>query len=163
MDSPPVIRPYRADDRQAIVELLAASEPWRTLGYTADEWNRRLAGIVADRAREVDVVEHEGAAAGIAIVRLGFLLGDYLELFAIGPAVRQRGFGRALLAHLEQRVLSRATNFFLCVSDFNAPAREFYRRQGYQEIGALDDLLIAGRAEILMRKTTGPARSRGNP
>ena len=144
------------------MEVLVASEPWRTLGYSTDEWNRRFEALVADDAREADVVEHDRLPAGIAIVRRGFLLGDYLELFAIAPSMRQIGLGRALLAHVEQRVLSRAKNFFLCVSDFNTGAREFYRRQGYHEVGAIDDLIVSGYAEILMRKTTGPARSRSD-
>jgi ribosomal protein S18 acetylase RimI-like enzyme len=44
------------------------------------------------------------------------------------------------------------------VSDFNTQARAFYQKLGYQEIGPLPNLLIPGSAEILLRKTTGPAR-----
>lgn len=36
------------------------------------------------------------------------------------------------------------------------PRAAFYARHGYLEIGRLPDLLVAGRDEILMRKTTSP-------
>jgi ribosomal protein S18 acetylase RimI-like enzyme len=62
------------------------------------------------------------------------------------------------MAHAETRGFARAPNFFLCVSDFNQDAREFYQRLGYREIGSIPDLIIAGHSEILMRKTQGPAR-----
>jgi len=55
-------------------------------------------------------------------------------------------------------VFARATNLFACVSDFNTEARRFYGKNGYQEIGPIPNFLIPGSAEILMRKTTGPAR-----
>ena len=37
-------------------------------------------------------------------------------------------------------------------------ARDFYRKQGFQEIGPMPNFLIPGSAEILLRKTAGPAR-----
>jgi ribosomal protein S18 acetylase RimI-like enzyme len=63
-----------------------------------------------------------------------------------------------LLAHVEASVFARAKNLFACVSDFNDQARHFYKKQGYQEIGPMPNFLIPGSAEILLRKTSGPAR-----
>ena len=97
---------------------------------------------------------------GIALVRTPFLAGDYLELLAVAADARGRGLGARLLAHVEDTVFARARNLFVCVSDFNRPARRFYRSRGYLRAGRLDDLLIAGSAEILLRKTTGPQRAR---
>ncbi|TLY45532.1 MAG: GNAT family N-acetyltransferase [Nitrospirae bacterium] len=94
-----------------------------------------------------------------AFLRQRFLFGDYLELFAIAVSVQGRGYGRALLAHLERVVFQRAKNLFVCASDFNHQARRFYERNGYKEIGPILHLLIPGSSEILLRKTTGPAKS----
>jgi ribosomal-protein-alanine N-acetyltransferase len=47
------------------------------------------------------------------------------------------------------------------VSDFNEPARAFYQKHGYQEIGPMPNFLIPGSAEMLLRKTAGPARQKG--
>jgi ribosomal protein S18 acetylase RimI-like enzyme len=91
-------------------------------------------------------------------VRQKFLLGDYLELFAVADWTRGKGLGKRLLEYVESVVFARARNLFACVSDFNTQARAFYQKHGYQEIGPLPNLLIPGSAEILLRKTTGPAR-----
>jgi [ribosomal protein S18]-alanine N-acetyltransferase len=157
-DPDPVVRPLRDSDVASIREWIGESEPWRTLGFTADEWPNYFSDVLADPSRESDVVEWRGAVGGLSVVRRRVLLGDYLELFAIAPAARRHGVGRALLAHLEARVFARTPNFYLCVSDFNLDAREFYRRQGFVDVGMLDDLLVRGGTEVLMRKSTGPSR-----
>ena len=153
------IRPLQPADVPVLIVWLADAEPWRTLGFRAEEWPPYFAQLVADASREADVIEIDGRAAAVCIVRRRVLLGDYLELLAVAPDVRGRGVGAALLAHLERRSFARTTNVFLCVSDFNLDARAFYRHAGYEEVGILDELLVRGRAEILMRKTRGPARS----
>jgi ribosomal protein S18 acetylase RimI-like enzyme len=63
-----------------------------------------------------------------------------------------------LLAHVETLVFARVNNLFACVSDFNDQGRRFYKKQGYQEIGPMPNFLVSGSAEILLRKTIGPAR-----
>lgn len=153
----PVVRPLEPRDVRPLVALLASSEPWLTLGYDATGWRRLLRGPLAHR--DAWVIAEDGRARGIAIVRRGFLAGDYLELLAVDASVRGSGLGARLLEHCEADVFARARNFFVCVSDFNHGARRFYRRHGYAQVGRLDDLLIAGSAELLLRKTAGPVRS----
>jgi ribosomal protein S18 acetylase RimI-like enzyme len=46
------------------------------------------------------------------------------------------------------------------VSDFNREAQGFYTKMGYRKVGELTDFIIAGHAEILLRKTIGPIRPR---
>jgi ribosomal protein S18 acetylase RimI-like enzyme len=107
------------------------------------------------------VADVDGTIAGIAIVKQKFLLGDYLELLGVAGWARKQGVGKRLLAHVEQLVFGRTKNLFACVSDFNHSARDFYRKQGYQEIGPIPNFLIPGSAEVLLRKTRGPARGNG--
>jgi len=152
--SPASIRAMRVEDREPVIRLLLASDPWKRLGQTAADWDRYFSPIPP--GRESFVVERDGVAAGIAVVRQKFLLGDYLELFGVAEGARGLGFGARMLTHVESLVFSRAKNLFICVSDFNEPARRFYRKHGYQEIGAIPNLLIPGSAEVLLRKTTGP-------
>src|SRR4051812_41337181 len=151
-----LIREMVVPDREAVVELLGASDPWKTLGYTKDDWNRIFCPI--PQGRESYVIEFDGRVAGVAIVRQKFLLGDYLELLGIALWARGKGLGRNMLTQIESLVFGRTKNMFACVSDFNEPARAFYRRQGYQEIGPMPNFLIPGSAELLLRKTAGPAR-----
>jgi ribosomal protein S18 acetylase RimI-like enzyme len=155
--SGPSIRPMRPEDRDIVIQLLADSDPWKTLGYDHRDWSRIFCPV--PQARESFVAEGEGRVSGIAIVRQKFLLGDYLELLGVAGWARHQGTGKQLLAYVEALVFARTKNLFACVSDFNTGAREFYRKQGFQEIGPMPNFLIPGSAEILLRKTAGPARS----
>jgi len=152
------VRAYRAEDRGAVTGMLVDRDPWRALGYAAGDWEQLLSVPLV--GREGWVIERRGAPAGFALVRLGFLLGDYLELFVIAGNAARSGLGRELLVAVERAVFARSRNFFVCVSDFNIAARRFYESQGYQDVGGLSDLLIAGSTERLLRKTTGPTRAR---
>jgi ribosomal protein S18 acetylase RimI-like enzyme len=156
-DDRPTIRAYRTDDREGVIRMLADSDPWKRLGYTAMHWERLFSPLPP--GREGYVLEQDGIVAGLALLRRQFLFGDYLELLAIAPSTQRKGLGRALLNHMERIVFARCTNLFACVSDFNAAARQFYERNGYVEVGPLPDLLMPGTSEILLRKTIGPARS----
>jgi ribosomal protein S18 acetylase RimI-like enzyme len=152
------VRAYHAEDFGAVVAMLVDRDPWRRLGYAVADWQGLLTVPLA--GREGWVIERSGAPAGFALVRLGFLLGDYLELFVIARNAARSGLGRELLIAVERAVFARARNLFVCVSDFNTAARDFYESQGYQDVGGLSDLLIAGSTERLLRKTVGPARAR---
>jgi ribosomal protein S18 acetylase RimI-like enzyme len=156
--SGPSIRSMRPEDRDTVIQLLADSDPWKTLGYDHKDWSRIFCPI--PQGRESFVAEGQGQViTGIAIVRQKFLLGDYLELLGVAGSARHQGTGTQLLAYVEALVFARTNNLFACVSDFNTGAREFYRKQGFQEIGPMPNFLIPGSAEILLRKTAGPARS----
>ena len=57
--------------------------------------------------------------------------GLYLEDLFVRPAVRGRGFGRALLAHLAQVAIERnCGRMEWAVLDWNEPAIGFYKRLG---------------------------------
>lgn len=151
------IRPMRPEDRDTVVSILSDSDPWKTLGYSQEDWGRIFCPV--PQGRECFVAEADGAVAAVAIVRRKFLLGDYLELLGVAPLARGKGIGAELLRHVESLVFARTKNLFACVSDFNGGAREFYKKQGYREIGPMPNFLIPGTAEILLWKTTGPART----
>jgi len=152
----PIMRSMTADDRAAVIELLAGSDPWKRLGYQTTDWDSYFTPLPP--GRDSYVVEQDSKVAGIAVIRQKFLLGDYLELFGVADRARGTGLGGRLLAHVETLVFARVNNLFACVSDFNDQGRRFYKKQGYQEIGPMPNFLVSGSAEILLRKTIGPAR-----
>lgn len=152
------LRDFAPRDRPALTQILVTSEPWLTLGYGAGDWERLFSAIPS--SREGYVIESDGIATGVAVLRPRVLLGDYLELLAVAPEKRGQGMGAALLAHVEEVAFARAKNLFACVSDFNDGARRFYEHHGYKLIGAIPDLVVVGHAELLMRKTTGPVRDK---
>jgi len=45
-----------------------------------------------------------------------------------------------------------ARDVFLCVSSFNSRAHALYNRLGYELVGELNDFVIAGASELLLRK-----------
>ena len=151
-----IIREMRAEDREPVIQILISSDPWKRLGFIAADWDRIFVPLPA--GRDTFVLEIDGTVSGIAILRRKFLFGDYLELLGIAPSATGRGLGGRLLSHVESLTFARAKNLFACVSDFNDAARAFYRKQGYKEIGPMPNFLIPGYAEILLRKTSGPAR-----
>lgn len=135
--------------------LVLASEPWITLGYGDAEAEAIARSSSADNL----IVARAGdRVVGFALSTPGVLLGEYLKLLAVEADRRTAGIGRLLMEELERRAFARWPNVYLCVSDFNTGARAFYRRIGYEEVGALRDLLLPGKAEILMRKTSGTWR-----
>jgi [ribosomal protein S18]-alanine N-acetyltransferase len=156
-----VLRPLSPDDVPTLVALLAGSDPWLRLGYTREDFVSVLTPPLGER--EATVAAIAAQPVGLAVVRPRFLAGDYLEILAVAEGTRGRRIGALLLEHVERRAFARAPNVFVCVSDVNIAARRFYARCGYAEVGPLPDLLVAGSAEILLRKTRGPARSGPRP
>jgi ribosomal protein S18 acetylase RimI-like enzyme len=133
---------------------MQASEPWLTLGRGYESG----VSMLGDGTRERYVAVAGTEIAGfVVLVTCGALVG-YLQAICVAAQFRGRGIGRALMDFSESTVLRRHANLFLMVSDFNLPAQAFYRRLGYQTVGVLTDYIVAGRNEILMRKTRGPLR-----
>jgi len=149
------IEPAESLDVADCRRLVLASEPWMTLGYGEADAQAIARSSAADNL----IVAYAGdRVVGFALSISGVLLGEYLKLLAVESDHRAAGLGRRLMEALERRAFARWPNVYLCVSDFNAGARAFYRRIGYEEVGTLRDLVVPGSGEILMRKTSGAWR-----
>jgi ribosomal protein S18 acetylase RimI-like enzyme len=95
----------------------------------------------------------DGAVAGAAVVRPGWLRGPYLQFLAVVPEAQGRGIGGALLAWMEREARgAKERNLWVAASEINTGAIRLYERFGFRQIATLDDLAWDGRAEILMRK-----------
>lgn len=143
-------RPLASDDIATFASALAGMEPWRSLGFTA-------VGLAAYLGREDPalsrmVLERDGRPAGLIALRRPWLRGPYVELLAVLPQAQGGGCGRALV---EWAVAQGGGNLWACVSAFNAPARAFYARAGFDEVATLPDLVAAGADEILLRRRSG--------
>jgi ribosomal-protein-alanine N-acetyltransferase len=147
-------------DAEACARLMASSEPWLTLGRS---YEASLV-IIRDPSREVFVLrDARGNLSGFLILCLTGAFVGYIQTICIDPACRGQGLGTRLLAFAEQRILSRFSNVFMCVSSFNHDARRLYERLGYRVVGELSDYIVAGHSEILLRKTIGPLTSDPRP
>lgn len=140
------------EEAAACARMMAASEPWITLGRGYEE------SLVLFRSpeREVWVARASGRIAGFAVLALRGAFPAYLQSLAVDPALRGSGVGARLLRFVEKRVFREWPNLFLCVSSFNEDARRFYERHGYRAVGEVEDYVIEGASEILLRKTIGP-------
>ena len=156
--APFVVAEGRGDDAEWAAAVMAASDPWVTLGRGLDQCR---AACSRPEAR-LFVARSGGARCGFALVTPRGLAGSpYLAAIAAAPAWRGRGVGGALLAHCERWAAETSRHFFLCVSSFNAAAQEFYRRHGYVHVGTLDDYIVEGASELLWYKRVGgPAPAR---
>ena len=141
-------------DIEVCARMMECSEPWITLGRGYEAGLR----ILQDPTRERYLAAVDRGIAGFVVLVMQGALVGYLQTLCVATDKRGSGIGRALLEHAEAVVFARHPNLFLTVSDFNEPAQRFYERLGYERIGALRDYLVAGRSEILMRKSRGPIR-----
>ena len=135
--------------RQA--DWIAASEPWRGLGYEAETLGRWLARVA--RQGRVRAAVAEGAVAGVMVLQPEFLLGPFIALLAVRPEAAGQGIGRALVAAGERAAPGR---WLYTSSDAsNRAAARFYARLGFTRVGRLPGLIRPGRTEILWRKGVG--------
>lgn len=144
------------DQERDCAALMAASDPWLTLGYGFEDLLRtvRLPG------RERYVAHVDGQFAGFLLLNLHGTFAGYIQTIGLAPQCRGSGLGAQLVAFAEQRIFRDHQNVFLCVSSFNHAARRFYQRLGYAQVGELTEFLVAGHSELLLRKTIGPLRDR---
>jgi ribosomal-protein-alanine N-acetyltransferase len=139
-------------EARTCARLMAASEPWVTLGRTYEASLR----IVQDPTREVYVARDGQEIVGFVILCMTGAFVGYIQTVCIHPDRRGQGLGSRLVDFAEQRILRESPNVFMCVSSFNHDARRLYERLGYQAVGELTDYIVRGHSEILLRKTLGP-------
>jgi ribosomal-protein-alanine N-acetyltransferase len=139
-------------DAETCASLMAATEPWLTLGRSYEA----CLAIIRDPTREAYVARTGTDVAGFLILCMTGAFVGYIQTICVAPGQRRRGLGSRLIEFAEQRILAESPNVFMCVSSFNPDARRLYERSGYRVVGELTDYLVAGHSEILLRKTTGP-------
>lgn len=143
-----------AAEAEACARMMAASEPWLTLGRSFE----KSLEIVRHPVKEVWVVPGPDGPRAFVILDMHGAFTGYLQTICVRPDERGRGLGTRLLAWAEERIFRESPNVFLCVSSFNAGARRLYERLGYSAVGTLEDYIVRGQGEVLMRKTRGPWR-----
>ncbi len=143
------ISPATDEERDWAAALMAASEPWTTLGVTLEECRRSC----RDPEYLLYIAHTDAGASGMMLLHpRGVASSPYLKSIAVTGERRGEGIGAALLEFAEQLFGREAHFFFLCVSSFNHRARAFYERHGYTAVGEFKDYIIEGASEVLMQK-----------
>lgn len=142
---------------------LAQIDPWLRLGYSAVTLTRYLARAQEGRTVWAVVVADEIPAACL-VVRPDWLRGPLLEMLAILPPFQGQGLGRELILWLAAEAESRRqANLWTISSTFNQPALAFYQAQGFKSAGTLDDLIVQGEQELLLRMRLDRQVVQGRP
>ena len=104
--------------------LLSAPQSRFVLGERAD---RLIACALIQKTGDVDCAPGEGAAAEAA----------YFGMFAVDPALREGGVGKAILAECERqaRALWGSSSMVMTVISLRETLIEWYERRGYAKTG----------------------------
>jgi ribosomal-protein-alanine N-acetyltransferase len=140
---------------ETCARMMAQSEPWKTLRRDYEMCRRTL----SDPTREVYVAlasDDKAEIAGFVILNMKGAFVGYIQTLCVAPERRGQGTGTALLQFAEERILRDTPNVFICVSSFNEGAQRLYARLGYTIVGELNDYIVSGHSEILLRKTIAP-------
>jgi GNAT superfamily N-acetyltransferase len=142
--------PMNPDWASSFGDRLARIDPWLKLEYSPQALYCYFSATVEGR-HALAVLDGEVPAACLT-VRPNWLRGPLLEVLAVLPEFQGCGLGRAIVAWLigETR-RERGSNLWTVSSEFNRPALEFYRLQGFEVAGTLSDLIRTGENEMLLR------------
>ena len=78
----------------------------------------------------------------------------YLHMIVVDESCRGKGYGRRMLAYMEERLLEKrmTSKIYLVVTENNQAAQKLYAGVGYQKVGRLENLYRKGVHELLMEK-----------
>lgn len=139
-------------EARTCARMMAGSEPWITLRRGYEE----ALAMFEDPDRDVYLAAAGEEILGFVILQMHGAFVGYLQSVGVAPDWRGRGVGSKLIAFAEERIFQEAPNVFILVSSFNDRARALYERLGYEVIGELEDYIVAGHSEILLRKSIAP-------
>lgn len=149
MASIDIRRLSREEEIATCAQMMAASEPWITLGRGYDASYR----TIADPIKEVYLAFAGDEIAGFIILNMTGAFVGYIQSICVSSGWRGHGVGTLLMQYAETRIFKVTPNVFICVSSFNNGARRLYERLGYELVGELRDYLVRGYDELLLRKT----------
>jgi ribosomal protein S18 acetylase RimI-like enzyme len=135
-------------DQEWCARVMAASEPWISLGRDLEGCRQALARV----GTELFVArDHERPAGFILLAPFGLAGSPYIASIAVAAETRGQGIGSRLLHFAEGRYAATG-HLFLLVSSFNHRAQQLYRRHGYEAVGELIDYVVPGQSELILHK-----------
>lgn len=156
------IRPLTASDIPIIAEWIASDPLWQRYQYSAAAASDGLTQAL-ERGDLLLTADLDGARAcglGWCMPRGAFGRSVYLRLLGVQLGHHGAGVGAALLDAAEQRAARVAREMFLLVSDFNDGAQRFYRRQGYEPVGAIPGYVLPDVTELIYwKRLSSPGES----
>jgi ribosomal protein S18 acetylase RimI-like enzyme len=121
------IRPFRPEDQDAVIAL------WQACGLTRP-WNDPVKDIARKRAVNPELFLVGEADGRLVASAMGGYEGHrgWVNYLAVAPDCQRRGFGAALMRHLEAELTARGCpKLNLQVREGNDAVIAFYERLGY--------------------------------
>lgn len=149
------VRPTVQDDIIGLQGVLDATEL-----FPADMLPDMIRGFLSD-AESADIwltCEMDGEAVGFCYAVPEALAEGAWNMLAIAvlPTVQGRGFGGAIVAHLETVLRERQQRILIADTsgtDAFAPTRAFYQKHGYREEARIRDFWADGDEKIVFWKS----------
>jgi [ribosomal protein S18]-alanine N-acetyltransferase len=137
------------EEREWAARLMAGTDPWIRLGRDL----KRCRAVCNDRDDLLYIAHLNGEACGLLLMRRRGVAGaPYIVSLAVRGDLRGAGVGSRMLEFAEDFFRGESRNIFICVSSFNARARELYLRLGYLVVGEFKDYIVEGESEFLLWK-----------
>lgn len=140
------------EDVKTCAYMMSNSDPWVTLKR---DFNHSLK-ILTDSSKEIYIAKQENNVLGFIIIVMNGAFVGYIQTICVSPEARGKGLGSKLMEFAENRIFKNSPNVFICVSSFNEKAKKLYYSLGYELVGKLNDYIIKGHSEVLLRKTIAP-------
>ena len=133
-----LIRRARPDEAGLVLSLVRELAEYEKLLHEVEATEAMIAKALFAASPRVfcDLAEWDGEVAGFAVWFVNFSTfsgraGIYLEDLFVRPALRGKGIGKALLAHLAREcVANEWSRLQWSVLDWNTPSIEFYKSLG---------------------------------
>jgi [ribosomal protein S18]-alanine N-acetyltransferase len=136
-------------------ELMANSDPWKTLKY---DFKSCLKALQGDFKEVYIAMSDDKKLTGFIVLQMAGSFKGYIQSILISQDFRGKGIGTKLMKFSEERIFKVSPNVFMCVSSFNTNAARLYYKLGYEKVGELKDFVVQGYSEILLRKTIASLR-----
>jgi GNAT superfamily N-acetyltransferase len=132
------IRPARPGEAGLVLSFIRELAEYEKLAHEVEATEATIADALfcASPLVYCDIAEWNGEPAGFQVWFVNFSTfsgryGIYLEDLFVQPALRGKGIGKALLAHLAARCVQNGwSRLQWSVLDWNAPSIEFYKSLG---------------------------------
>ena len=150
-----LLHPLHSEDVAGCARIMAENPLWQRYGVTLESANQRISAGLAQGAAILVAGAPADPQGFIWYVEKGaFARSGYIMLIGIDPAMQGRGLGELLMDEAEKILFQSSRDVFLLVSDFNEGAQRFYRRRGYEQVGALPGYVLPDVTELLFRKNS---------
>ncbi len=144
------LEPISAQAARELGLIFSSIDPWKKVDWPAERLEAFLAGKALDASRYL--IRHGDELAGAVAISSPWLHGAYLHFLGIVPGKQNTGIGTLVMDWFETEAGSTYRNLWICVSDFNHRAARFYEARGYTRAAILENLIVEGEDEILLRK-----------